>query len=198
MRIAIYGGSFDPIHHGHLILARDALEQLKLDRVIFVPAAISPHKPGRCPAPASLRREMIAAAIAGEPGFELEDCELSREGPSYSIDTAEYLRVRFPGATLLYLIGHDNVALLSTWRRIEELRKLVEFVVFDRGADTAAADSAAGAPGVGAGPGLNRRLDISATEIRQRVARMVSIRYLLPDAVRDIIERHQLYQEITH
>ncbi len=185
MRIAIYGGSFDPIHHGHLILARDALERLKLDRVLFVPAAISPHKPGRRPAPAGLRREMIAAAIAGEPAFELDDCELSREGPSYSIDTAEYLRARFPGATLLYLIGQDNVALLATWRRIEDLRELVEFVVFDRGADTA-------------GEGLNRRLDISATEIRQRVARMVSIRYLLPDAVRDIIERHQLYQEITH
>ncbi len=188
MRLALYGGTFDPIHHGHLILARDAIEQLQLDRVIFVPAALSPHKPGTRPAPADARREMLAAALAGEPAFELDDSELSREAPSYSVDTAEHFRARFPVAEIFCLIGHDNVEKLHTWRRIDDLRLAAKFVVFDRG--HIAADHGM--------PSLARRVDISATEIRDRVARGLSIRYLVPEPVRAIIERQQLYQEITH
>jgi nicotinate-nucleotide adenylyltransferase len=188
MRLALYGGSFDPIHHGHLILARDAREQLHLDRVIFLPAAVSPHKPHLQPAPPELRGEMVRAAIADEPGFEVDDWELGRVGPSYSIDTAEHMRARFPDAELFYLIGHDNIAQLATWRRFETLSRIVQFVVFGRGG------SAPPHPY----PRLERRLDISATEIRERVARKASIRYLVPDAVRNLIERHQLYQEHSH
>lgn len=187
-RVALFGGSFDPIHHGHLVLARDAVEQLNLDLVLFIPAARSPHKPDSQPAPARVRGEMVEAAIAGEAGFEFDDRELYREGLSFTIDTVVAVRTRFPLASLFYLIGDDNLAKLHTWRRIEEVRALVQFVVFGRGEDCAAHGF----------PSLPRRLDISATEIRQRVAQGASIRYLVPDPVRAIIERDQLYQEITH
>ena len=184
MNLALYGGTFDPIHHGHLILAREALEQLALDRVIFIPAAHSPHKLARTPTPATLRRTMLAAALAGEPRFVLDDSELQRPGPSFSIDTVERYAARHPGAELYYFIGHDNVRELHTWRRIAELRALVRFVVFERAGCDLTHDFAH----------VTRQIDISATEVRARVARGASIRYLVPDNVRAILEREQLYQ----
>ena len=190
MNLALYGGTFDPIHHGHLILAREALEQLALDRVIFIPAAHSPHKLARTPTPAALRRAMLAAALADEPRFALDDSELQRPGPSFSIDTVERIAAEFPGARLHYLIGADNLRELHTWRRIADLRRLVQFTVFGRAAGTA--DEAHGFPTV------PRRIDISATDIRARVARGASIRYLTPEPVRSIIAEHHLYQEPPH
>ena len=190
MNLALYGGTFDPVHLGHLILARDALEQLALDRVIFIPAALSPHKPASMPAPDALRRDMLAAALADEPGFELDDSELHAAGPSFSIDTVERIHAQHPGARLHYLIGADNLRELHTWRRIDDLRGLVEFVVFGRGEiPPANADAFRTLP---------RRIDISATEIRQRVARGESIRYLVPEPVRSIITAHHLYQDPPH
>lgn len=189
MRLALYGGTFDPVHHGHLVLARDALEELQLDRVVFIPANLSPHKQATSPAPAALRREMLAAAIADEPGFALDDSELRFPGPSYTIDTVERVRTMYPEAEIFYLIGADNLHDLHTWRRIEDLRRLVEFVVFGRG------DAAGQAPDQFRT--LSRRIDISATEIRRRVARGASIRYLVPEPVRSIITTHQLYQDPT-
>jgi len=188
LRLGLYGGTFDPIHHGHLILARDAIERLALDRVIFIPAALSPHKLTTRPVLPTLRRDMVAAAIAGEPSFALDDSEIHRAGPSYTIDTVENVRTAHPRAELFYFIGEDNVAALHTWRRIEDLRRLVQFIVFGRGESGAAHDFVR----------LPRRIDISATEIRTRVAHGESIRYLVPDAVREIIDRHQLYQEPSH
>ena len=191
MRLALYGGTFDPVHHGHLLLARDALEELKLDRVIFIPARLSPHKLATSsPAPAAVRREMLAAAIAGEPGFALDDSELSRTGPSFTIDTVERIRAAQPEATLFYLIGADNVRELHTWRRYEDLCRLVEFVVFGRNGKAE--------EGRGQFRTLSRRVDISATEIRQRVARGESIRYLVPEPVRSLIAAHHLYQDPSH
>jgi nicotinate-nucleotide adenylyltransferase len=183
MRLALFGGSFDPIHHGHLILARDAIEQLDLDRVIFIPAAISPHKLHTSPALGEVRCAMVAAAIAGEPRFELDASELSRSGPSFTIHTVEATRARLPEARLFYLIGHDNLAKLHTWHRIEDLRRLVEFVVFGRGENESSHPFHS----------LQRRLDLSATEIRARVARGASIRYLVPETVSHLIEQHRLY-----
>ena len=185
MNIALYGGSFDPIHHGHLILAREAREQLGLDRVLFIPAALSPHKLASTPTPGDARREMVAAAIAGEEGFECEDCVLSRDGPSFAIETVRELRARWPDARFFYLIGHDNVAKLGTWHSYEELKRAVQFVVFGRGEHDAPHDF----------PTIVRRVDISATEIRTRVAKGQSIRYLVPEPVREIIERRRLYKE---
>jgi nicotinate-nucleotide adenylyltransferase len=184
MKIGLYGGSFDPIHHGHLLLARETREQLGLDRVLFIPAALSPHKLTTLPTAGEARREMLEAALADEPGFALEECDLRRAGPSFAIETVHELRARWPGAEFFYLIGHDNVAKLDTWHLCRELRAAVQFVVLGRGEHEAAHGF----------PAIVRRIDISATEIRARVARGLSIRYLVPEAVRAIIERRKLYQ----
>jgi nicotinate-nucleotide adenylyltransferase len=186
MRIGILGGTFDPIHNGHLILARDAMESLDLQSIIFVPNHHSPHKLAVAPAPPSIRLAMVRAAIASEPGFQLDDIEITRPAPSYTIDTVLHLRVLHPAADLLYLIGEDNLPQLHTWRRIDELQRLVQLVVLARGAD--------GPPH----PYITlhqRRIDISSTEIRQRIAKGDSIRYLVPDTVCAIIHNHQLYRE---
>ncbi len=102
-KIGLYGGSFDPIHNGHLILARDAMERLELDKVIFLPARISPHKLDRPPAPPEARCQMLSAAIAEEPRFEMDACEIEREGPSFTIDTVQSFRARHPQAATLLL-----------------------------------------------------------------------------------------------
>lgn len=184
-KIGIFGGTFDPIHHGHLILAGDALEQLGLESVIFIPAAISPHKLAANPAPAEIRVEMLRAAIEGEPRFCLDTVELDRPAPSYTVDTIEALRKREPGATFVCLIGEDNVARLSTWHRFTDLSKMVEFAVLDR----------SGLKTAHPYPAIRRHLDISATDIRNRVARGQSIRYLVPPAVETLIRERQLYRE---
>ncbi len=185
MKLALYGGTFDPIHHGHLILAREAMEQLGLDRVVFVPAAQSPHKLHREPAPPCVRLEMVQAAVSGEPGFTCDDAEAERPGPSFTIDTVARYVALHPGAELYYFIGHDNVRELHTWRRIDELRKLVRFVVFDRDGCDLRHDFLH----------VTRQIDISATEVRARVARGASIRYLVPEPVAAIIARARLYLE---
>ena len=182
------GGTFDPIHNGHLILGRDARETLDLHRLIFIPNHQSPHKPGRDAAPAQLRAAMVRAAIEGEDGFEIDEVEILRGGASYAIDTVLHLRALQPEAEFLYLIGEDNLAELRTWRRVDELHHLVQWVVMARGAD--------GPPH----PHITlrqRRIDISSTDIRKRIAKGQSIRYLVPDKVRGIIENHHLYREVS-
>ena len=183
-RTGLFGGSFDPIHVGHLILAREAREQLGLDRVIFIPAAISPHKLHRTPAPADARLAMVRAAVGGEEGFEVEDCELSRKGPSFTIDTVRLLRARNPEDAFFYFIGDDNLKKLSTWKAIDELRRLVQFVVLTRQAVDRECEF----------PRVCRQVDVSSTEIRNRVARGDSIRYLLPDKACELIYQNGLYR----
>lgn len=184
MKTGLFGGSFDPIHFGHLILAREALETLGLDRVIFIPAAISPHKLDTPPASAKARLEMVQAAIAGESRFEADDCELHREGPSYSVDTVREMQARFPADTFFYLIGDDSLAKLSTWHEFETLNRLVQFVVLSRHMDLANCDY----------PVIARRVEISSSEIRNRVARRMSVRYFLPQSACDVISRRGLYR----
>jgi len=185
MKLGFYGGTFDPIHHGHLILAREAVETLGLDRLYFIPNAVSPHKTAIQSAPAALRAEMIRAAIENEPRFDIEDMELARPGVSYTIDTLLALRERFGAAAkFFYLIGEDNVASLATWRRIDELHHLATFVVLCR------SEQSTPLPYVT----LQRRIDISATEIRKRIANGQSIRYLVPDKVHDLIREHSIYR----
>ena len=184
-KIAIYGGTFDPVHHAHLILARDALETLRLDQVIFVPAAISPLKKAAPIASGELRLAMLRAAIKGEPKFAVDDCELRRPAPSYTIDTVQEIR-RCNSDTAIYcLIGEDNVDRLAKWHRFTELEKMVYFVVLDR----------TGQKSTCSYPVIDRKIDISATEIRSRVASGRSIRYLVPPAVEEIIRREKLYLE---
>jgi len=185
VKIAIYGGTFDPIHHGHLILAREAAEILGLDRVIFVPNAISPHKLAQQPTPPELRLEMVRAAIAGESKFTVDDLELRRPGPSYAVDTVLELHSKEPDAEWFYLIGSDNIPKLRTWHRFEELQRLVQFAVFTRAGEIEP-------PGF---PLIQRQIEISATEIRHRVAKGASIRYLVPEVVREMIVRENLYTQ---
>lgn len=184
-KIGIYGGTFDPIHHGHLILGRQACEEIGLDQLIFVPAAVSPFKK---PAFASgeQRLSMLRAAIEGQDGFAADDCELKRPPPSYSVDTVLQIRERDPNGELFWLIGADNVSGLNKWHRIEALKNLVQFVVLDRGCGEKVSHQYRV---------VQRNIDISATEIRKRVASGRSIRYLVPKAVEEIIRREKLYRE---
>ena len=183
-KIGIYGGSFDPIHHGHLILAREALETLDLDEVIFVLAAQSPHKTSQETTDSAVRWKMLTAAIADEPGFSASRLEIDRPPPSYSVETVEALRAAHPEVEFLFLIGEDNLPQLPEWHRFDDLRRLVQFVVLDRSGTTVAEGY----------PIVRRKIDISATTIRKRVASGRSIRYLVPEAVERIIRRENIYQ----
>jgi len=184
-KIAIYGGTFDPIHHGHLIVAREALEKLGTEKVILIPARISPLRKTVPIAGDEIRLSMIQAAIENEPGFAVDDCELRRPPPSYTIDTVEQIRQHNADATIYCLIGEDNVAKLTKWRRFADLEKMVRFIVLDR----------TGQRPSHVYPVIRRKIDISATEIRKRVATGRSIRYFVPPAVEEIIRREQLYLE---
>jgi nicotinate-nucleotide adenylyltransferase len=184
MRIGILGGSFDPIHHGHLILARAAREELGLDRVVFIPAHASPHKTGDFSTTGEERLAMVRLAVAGEEGFELSDIELLRPPPSYTVDTLRELRNAHPNDELVLLIGADNVAKFDTWREPDEIRRLAKIAVLDRANH-----------GIPPGwPVVRRLVDISSTDIRARVAAGRSIRYLTPDSVCDYIASHGLYR----
>ena len=184
-KIAIYGGTFDPVHHAHLILARQAIETIGLAKVILVPAAISPLKKAAPVASGEVRLAMLQAAIKCEPEFEVNECELLRPPPSYTIDTVEEIRKREYDAFIFCLIGEDNVQQLPQWHRFPELEKMVRFVVLDRSGRQPSHSYQL----------IHRRIEISATEVRRRVAQHLSIRYLVPDAVREIIQRDKLYQE---
>src|SRR6202045_4803071 len=158
-KIGIYGGTFDPIHHGHLILGRQACEELGLEQLIFVPAALSPFK-REARASGEARLSMLQAAIEGQDGFSADDCELKRPPPSYSIDTVLHIRERDPNAELFWLIGAAKIHDLRKWRRLEQLERLVQFVILDRG-------RAKKTPPVF--PAVKRTIDPPATEIRNPV-----------------------------
>jgi len=184
-KIGLYGGSFDPVHNGHLILARDAMERLDLDRVIFIPARVSPHKLDHPPASPEARCQMLAAAIADEPRFEMDACEIAREGPSFAVETVELFRTQYPQARLYYFVGDDNLPELETWKDFANLRGLVQFVVLSR----------AGMPFLSEFPTITRHIEISSTEIRNRVARGLSVRYLAPLPTCELIARLGLYRD---
>jgi nicotinate-nucleotide adenylyltransferase len=183
-KIGLYGGSFDPIHNGHLILARDAMERLELDLVVFLPARISPHKVNRPPASAESRCRMVSESIVDEPGFLVDDRELRREGPSFTVDTVREYQTEFPEAKLYYFIGDDNLDELYTWKEIDQLKELVQFVVLSR----------AGMPFLAEFPMITRRVEISSTEIRNRIARGQSVRYMVPYPACQVIKMLGLYK----
>jgi nicotinate-nucleotide adenylyltransferase len=185
-KIGIYGGSFDPVHHGHLILARFALEKFLLEKVIFVPTRLSPHKNASV-ATAEARLQMLHSATEGEAQFAVEDCELKRDPPSYTIDTVEKIRQKYAGAHLFLLLGDDNLAGLPSWRRFEDLRQIVTLIVLQRAFSPIPHEYLS----------VDRRIDISATEIRTRIATGRSIHYLVPGAVEQIIRTDGLYLEAT-
>lgn len=200
--IGILGGTFDPVHVGHLAIAEEAREALALERVVFVPAGLPVHKPGRPVSPAEHRLAMIAAAIADNPAFVLSRAEVDRPGPSYAVDTLEALAAEARAAggrpDLVFILSSEAYAGLPTWRRPERILELCRMAVVPRpGADPV--DPVAMARLV---PGADRRtividgptLAVSGSTIRARVAAGRSIRYLVPDAVIAYIDDHGLYR----
>lgn len=191
MRIALYGGSFDPVHLGHLLVAVAAAEEMQLDRVVFIPAARSPFKPGAAPAPDSLRLQWLRIALAGHPQFGLDDLELRRGGTSYTIDTVREYRRRFPGAQIFWLIGEDHVPTLPQWRDATELGQSVEFIAIPR-------------PGTGRHPAPEPfrvrslkgwPLGISSSEIRNRIRTGLPVEHLLPPGVAHAILAAGAYRD---
>jgi len=188
-RIGLFGGSFDPVHLGHLLVAQAACEELGLDRLYFVPAAQSPFKPESAPAPAELRLRMLRLALAGCPHYEVDDQEIRRGGVSYTIDTVRSYAGRFPGAQLFYLIGADHVAQLPKWREAHELARLVEFAVIPRpGSNPVVAQ-----PPFRLQPLRGFPLGVSSSQIRSRVRSGLPIQALVPAAVAEAIFQSKLY-----
>jgi nicotinate-nucleotide adenylyltransferase len=185
LRTGVFGGTFDPVHVGHLAIALSALESVPLDRVLFVPARRSPLKDRDPRASAEDRVAMLRAAIADEPRFGLSLAELDREGPSYTVDTLESLR---SDGELFLILGSDALADLGRWRDPARIRELATLLVALRpGAPKPD-------PALGARTFDAPRLDISARELRARAARGKSLRYLVPDAVCELIEQRGLYR----
>jgi nicotinate-nucleotide adenylyltransferase len=184
LRLGLYGGSFDPIHHGHLILARQAMEDLSLDRVIFIPAAESPFKLNHSSASAADRLAMVRLAVLDEPAFMVDPLEIDRESPSYTIDTARAYHAQHPADALFFLVGEDHVEALAKWNEFEELDQLVRFAILSRSDLPLKIEY----------PVVRRRFDLSSTEVRNRVANNLSISYLVPDNVMRYIEERKLYQ----
>lgn len=192
MKLGIFGGTFDPLHVGHLIVADDAAFALALDRVLFVPSGAHPLKGGSVEASARERARMIREAIAGLERFVLDERELKRDGSSYTIDTVNELAQENPGAELYVLVGSDILKELHRWHRAKELAERARIIVMSR-ADVSAPDE----------PEVDieytrvevAHIGISSTEIRERVRRGRPYRYLVPDNVYRTIENSALYVE---
>jgi nicotinate-nucleotide adenylyltransferase len=191
-RIGIFGGTFDPIHLGHLIVAQQAAEKLGLDRVIFIPAGQPPHKGGMKLSPARDRYQMALLAIKGHRLFSASDIEIRSKGSSYTVNTLNALRSKHKTAGLFLLLGLDQAVLLSTWKEPEKLFELATVCVLSR-------------PGFsrnGVEPRWRKRIrflpvspiGISATDIRARAGRGKTIRYLVPETVDRYIKKHKLYR----
>jgi nicotinate-nucleotide adenylyltransferase len=208
-RTAVFGGSFNPIHFGHLVIADEMLEQLALDRVLFVPAAAPPHKPAGSLAPAEDRCEMVRLAVAGRARFEVSDIELRRHGPSFTVDTLEALQ----GASdeLILLVGSETFLDLLSWRQPRRLVELARLVVVPRTGSTFDPESTAaqkvlreiGAERFASTPDAvaprtvvvlhATSLPISSSELRARSRQGRSLAYRTPDAVIAYIHRRRLY-----
>ena len=206
-RIGLFGGSFDPVHLGHLLVAQAAQEELDLARLVFIPAAQSPFKPDGRPTLASGRLRLLRLALAGWSWCEIDDQEIQRGGVSYTIDTVrDYVR-RFPRAQLFYLIGADHVSKLPEWRGAEELARQVEFVVIPRpdesgpGRSGPSEGGAPNAPGrIAFPPPFRGRvlagfpLGVSSSQIRARAKAGLTIDPLVPAAVAEAIRESGLYR----
>ena len=198
MRIGILGGSFDPPHVGHLLVAQDALDELALDRLLVVPAAQQPLKGGEH-ASAAHRLAMVQACFGGISRIEVDPIEIDRGGLSFTVETVKVLRQRWPSATLLLLVGDDVVSTLPRWRDVTQLLSMVQLVVMHRAED----GQEAAALGLSLGNGgaatarrmATRRVDLSSTEIRARLRDGRSIRGFVPDTVATYIATTRLYLE---
>jgi nicotinate-nucleotide adenylyltransferase len=170
MRIALFGGTFNPVHYGHLLIAEAACESHHLDRVIFVPAGLPPHKrPPRTSA--KYRLAMLRLAIRGNPSFKISDREIRAKRVVYTYETLEHFRRRSPGSPLYFILGSDSRKKLPRWRQAKRLPSLCRFIT------------------------MNRILPFASHEIRRRIRRGQYIRYHVPEAVERYIRAHRLYQK---
>jgi nicotinate-nucleotide adenylyltransferase len=216
LKIGILGGTFNPIHYGHLAAAEEVRERLKLDRILFIPSCIPPHKQEEDIPSAAQRFEMVRIATGGNPHFEASDLELKRQGKSYTIDTIDALRTAYPHAELNFITGIDTFLEIETWKHWEHLLSLCSFVVLSRPGyrftDLIKIDFMKQTESELSR--LDRRelmetvvrsgaftiwlemiplYDISSTDIRRRINEGKSIKYLLPDAVEIYIMKNRLY-----
>lgn len=198
MRLGIYGGTFDPIHYGHLMLAEQCREQCELDEVWFVPAAQPPHKLDVTISSAKARCEMIEFAIAGHPQFRLSRIEIERTGPSFTVTTLEQLQAEDASRELFLLIGADSLHDLPQWREPQRIQELSTVVAVNRGGQLQP-DRLLLEQRLGSAEAARLRfvqmpgMDLSASDIRQRSAEGRSIRYLVPRAVETYIAQNHLY-----
>ena len=198
MRLGIFGGTFDPPHIGHLLAASDAIDRLDLDVMWLVPNATQPLKGAGQGSPLQ-RLEMVRLLAAGDDRFDVDPVEIERQGISYTVDTVGEFARRFPNAARFLLIGADVTATFDQWREPQRIRELVDVVILQRGNDGADEVIAPGtdspsSPLAGARWLPTRRVDISSTEIRERVRRGKPIRGFVPDAVAAYIAAASLYQ----
>jgi len=206
MRLGIFGGSFDPVHTGHLVAARACLEQAGIDRMILVPAGVSPFKQDRPPTAGRHRAAMLELATAGDPLFEISTIELGRDGPSYTADTLEQLRAAHPGDTLLLVVGPDSLASFPTWRRPDRILKLAELLPVERQGLDDLERLRSATPALEALVGRDRLdriiasrvrmppIEVRSTDLRRAVAEGRPLCGLTPPAVEDYIRRHRLYR----
>ncbi len=192
-RIGISGGTFNPIHMGHLFMAQTALEKFDLEKIIFVPSFLPPHKSCQNILDASKRLEMARLAVKDNPSFEVSDIEINRTGKSYTIDTLRSFRRQYPSDTkFFFILGYDSFADLHRWHQINELLKMTSFIVINR-------------PGFKpTNPRIPKRkvfsaimpgLDISSSYLRRAMACGKTIKYLVPDSVLAYIRKNNLYRK---
>jgi nicotinate-nucleotide adenylyltransferase len=196
VRVGIYGGVFNPPHHGHLIAAQEAHWQLSLDVVVWVPVGDAPHRVMESDPGAEARFEMVEMTVAADERFRVSRIELEREGPSYTVDTLRELREREPEDELFLILGGDQALALQSWREPEQVLELATIAVFERGSSTRNAIGIT----IGRMAGADRvrflempRIDISSTMVRRRAAAGKPIRYLVPDKVANFIGAQSLY-----
>jgi nicotinate-nucleotide adenylyltransferase len=193
VRLGIFGGSFDPPHVGHLLVAEDACEELALDRLVFVPAARQPLKAGREVADAAHRLAMVRLLADGNPRFEVSAVEVERAGLSFTVETLTHFAAQYPAAERFFLVGADVMTTFAQWREPERVLQLARLVVLHR-ADAAPADVPAGGDRAAIRQLSTRRIDVSSTEIRQRVRDGKPVRGFVTDNIAAYIARHDLYR----
>jgi nicotinate-nucleotide adenylyltransferase len=194
-RLGLFGGTFDPPHDGHVAVARDVADALSLDRVLWIPVGIPPHKDPAGITPGPIRLEMARAAAQADPRFQVTDLELRRRGPSYTVDTLRALARGYPGARLFLILGADQIRTFEHgWKEPLEVLRLATLVLMDREGDVAPAV----APDL---PGMDRalhvpvtRMDVSSTAVRARVAAGQVVADLVPPGVWAVMERESLYR----
>lgn len=199
MKLGIFGGTFDPVHYGHLIVADCSREELRLDEVRFVPAASPPHKPGVKITDGHARADMLVLALSGYPEFKVDRRELKRQGPSFTVDTLAEFANEFPNAELHLIIGADSLRDFLTWRQPDRIAELARIVACNR---PGVAPISAEQIEAWVGPSIASLVipvqipgtDLSATDLRQRARTGQSLRFRTPRAVEAFLTQHKLYQ----